>query len=104
MPYFFFKLIAPRPNFAMDMNPEEKALMGEHVQYWKTKLANSEVVAFGPVIDPKGPYGVGIVSAADERAARAFSDADPAIKSQRGFVCEIYPMHAVTRDTTTPSP
>jgi hypothetical protein len=98
MPHFFLKLIPPRPSFAMDMNAEEKAMMGEHQQYWKGKLDGGEVVAFGPVLDPKGPYGIGIVAAADELAARAFSDADPAIKSKRGFLCEIYPMRAVIRD------
>ncbi len=101
MPHFFLKLIAPRPTFAMDMNAEERAMMAEHLEYWKAKLDRGEVVVFGPVFDPKGPYGAGVVSAADEAAARAFADADPAIKAKRGFVCEIYPMRAVTRDITT---
>jgi uncharacterized protein len=101
MPHFFFKLIAPRPTFAMDMNEEEKAIMAEHLFYWKGKLDAGDVIVFGPVLDPKGPYGAGIVAAADEAAARAFADGDPAIKSNRGFICEIYPMRAVTRETTT---
>ncbi len=98
MPHFFFKLIAPRPSFATDMNADEKAIMAEHAAYWKARLDRGEVVVFGPVLDPKEPYGAGVVSAADEAAARAFADADPAIKANRGFVCEIYPMNAVTRD------
>ena len=101
MPYFFFKLIAPRPTFAMDMSAEEKAMMAEHAAYWKARLDRGDVVVFGPVFDPNGPYGAGIVAAADEAAARAFADSDPAIKSNRGFVCEIYPMHAVTRASNT---
>jgi uncharacterized protein len=98
MPHFFFKLIAPRPSFAMDMTDDEKAIMAEHLGYWKAKLEAGEVVVFGPVMDPKGPFGAGVVAAADEAAARAFADGDPAIKSKRGFACEIYPMRAVTRD------
>jgi uncharacterized protein len=101
MPHFFFKLIAPRPSFAMDMNDDEKALMAEHLVYWRGKLEAGEVIVFGPVMDPQGPYGAGVVAAADETAARAFADGDPAIKSNRGFTCEIYPMRAVTRDTAT---
>ena len=101
MPHFFLKLIAPRPTFAMDMNADEKAMMAEHFAYWKAKLDRGDVLVFGPVLDAKGPYGAGIVLAADEAAARAFADADPAIKSNRGFTCEIYPMRAVTRETTT---
>ena len=99
MPHFFFKLIAPRPTFAMDMTDGEKAIMAEHLTYWKAKLDAGDVVVFGPVMDPKGPFGAGVVAAADEVAARTFADGDPAIKSNRGFTCEIYPMRAVTRDT-----
>jgi uncharacterized protein YciI len=101
MPHFFLKLTAPRPTFAMDMNPEEKAVMAEHVAYWSAKLVSGEVLLFGPVLDPNGPYGVGVLSVADEAAARAFADADPAVKSNRGFVCEIYPMRAVTGAAAT---
>ncbi len=99
MPHFFLKLIAPRPTFATDMSEEERAVMGEHSAYWKAKLDAGDVVVFGPVMDPKGPFGAGVIAAKDEAAARAFADADPAIKSGRGFVCEIYPMRAVTRET-----
>jgi uncharacterized protein YciI len=98
MPHFFFKLIAPRPTFAMDMTDDEKAVMADHLVYWKGKLDAGEVVVFGPGMDARGPYGAGVVAAADEVAARAFADGDPAIKSNRGFICEIYPMRAVTRD------
>ncbi len=101
MQHFFLKLIAPRPTFAMDMSADEKAMMAEHSAYWKARLDHGEVVVFGPVMDPKGPFGLGVVSAPDEAAARAFADGDPAIKSKRGFVCEIYPMRAVTRETAT---
>lgn len=99
MQHFFLKLIAPRPTFAMDMAPEEKAMMGEHFAYWKAKLDAGDVVVFGPVMDPAGPYGAGVIAAKDEMAARAFADADPAVKSKCGLRCEIYPMRAVTRET-----
>ena len=98
MPHFFLKLIAPRPTFAMDMDDAEKKMMHEHFLYWKGRQDAGDVVVFGPVLDPQGPYGMGIISAADEAAARAFADGDPAIKSNRGFRCEIHPMRAVTRE------
>jgi uncharacterized protein YciI len=101
MPHYFLKLIAPRSTFAMDMDAQKKALMVEHFGYWKDKLDSGEVLIFGPVLDPKGPYGVGVIEAVDEAAARAFADADPVIKSRRGFVCDVYPMRAVRRETTT---
>lgn len=100
MPHYFLKLIAPRPSFAADMNEQEKALMQEHFLYWKGRQEQGEVLVFGPVLDPKGAYGMGIVAAADEAGAHAFAAGDPAMKSNSGFACEVYPMRAVTRDNS----
>ena len=102
MPHFFLKLVAPRPTFAADMTDDEKAHMHEHFLYWKSRQNAGEVVVFGPVLDPKGPYGMGVVAAPDEATARAFADADPAVRSIRGFHCEIHPMRAVIRDNQNP--
>ena len=99
MPHFFLKLIAPRPTFAADINAAEKKMMQEHVVYWKGRQDKGEVLVFGPVMDPKGAYGMGIVEFADEAQARAFVAGDPAMKANCGFTCEIYPMRAVTRET-----
>jgi uncharacterized protein YciI len=99
MPHYFLKLIPPRPSFAMDLSDDEKSLMLEHAGYWRGRQQHGEVLVFGPVMDPKGPFGVGVIAAEDDAAARAFADADAVIKSGRGFVCEIHPMRAVTRDT-----
>jgi uncharacterized protein len=101
MAYFFLKLIGPRPTFAMDMNESEKNLMHEHFLYWKSRQDQGDVLVFGPVMDPKGPYGMGILSVPDEGAARGFAAADPAMKANIGFACEIYPMRAVTREDAT---
>ena len=101
MPHFFLKLIAPRPTFAMDMTDGEKLLMQEHFGYWKARQDRGEVLVFGPVMDPKGPFGMGVVEAPDEAGARAFAANDPAMKANVGFACEINPMRAVMRDDST---
>jgi uncharacterized protein YciI len=36
-------------------------------------------VAFGPVFDPSGAWGLGIIEAADETQARALADDDPVV-------------------------
>ena len=59
--FFLFKLLAPRPSFAQDMNEQERAVMLEHVAYWKGHANRGVAVVFGPVLDPKGTWGVGIV-------------------------------------------
>jgi uncharacterized protein YciI len=99
MPHFFLKLVAPRPTFAMDMNNAEKAMMQQHLLYWKGRQDKGEVVVFGPVMDPAGSYGMGVIEAADDIAARAFAAGDPAMKANCGFKCEIHSMRAVTRET-----
>ena len=101
MAHFFLKLIAPRPSFALDMNESEREMMHRHFLYWKSRQDKGEVLVFGPVMDPKGPFGMGVIAAADENAARAFSEGDPAMQAGAGFRCEMYPMRAVTRETPT---
>ena len=99
MPHFFCKLIAPRPTFPFDMNDDEKALMQQHAAYW-TGLCNEGVVlVFGPLLDPKGPFGMGIFESADEADVKRRTDADPVMKANIGFKVEITPMRAITRAT-----
>ena len=50
-------------------------------------------------MDPAGPYGMGIIVAADEASARAFAAGDPTMKANCGFKCEVHSMRAVTRET-----
>jgi uncharacterized protein YciI len=55
-------------------------------------LHEGTAIVFGPVADPKGAWGVGIVRAADEAAVHALEASDPAIQSKRGFRYEVLPM------------
>ena len=89
---FYCKLIAPRPTFGQDMTPEEAQVMQEHAAYWKDWMSRGHVLGFGVVGDPAGVFGVGIVDFESADAARAFTDGDPTIRSQRGFAFEIHPM------------
>ena len=97
MPHFFCKLTAPRPTFAFDMNDNEKALMGQHAAYWAQMLNEGAVVVFGPVMDPKGPFGMGVMDAADEAEVKRRTDADPVMQANIGFKVEVSPMRAITR-------
>lgn len=92
--YFLCRLLPARASFMMDMTAEERAVMMAHAQYWSGKLAEGSVVAFGPVADPAGGWGVGIVAARDEAELRAFQSEDPAIKSGIGLRYETLPMVA----------
>ncbi len=92
MKYYFCKLHAPRPTFAQTMTPAEGKLMAEHGAYLRTFPG---AVAFGPVADPAGFYGVGIWELPDEADIKAICDGDPTIKSGLGFRYEIHPMPQV---------
>jgi uncharacterized protein YciI len=77
------------------MTPEEAELMGQHTAYWRDLTRTGTAVAFGPVLDPAGVYGLAVVRADDDAAARAIADADPVIRADAGFAFEIAPMMAL---------
>lgn len=90
--HYFLKLIAARPTFAMDMTEDERAIMNSHVAYWKERMSEGKVVVFGPVMDPAGPYGMGVVSANSEDEVKQLTASDPASAILQ---YEFYPIHAV---------
>ncbi len=101
MKTFFCKLIPPRPTFPQDMSQAEAKLMQDHAAYWRDWMSKGNVVAFGPVWDPAGAYGIGIVQFADDAAVRSFAGDDPTIRGGAGFRVEIHPM---PRGVITPGP
>ena len=90
--YFLCRLIPPRPSFVMDMTPAEKEAMSRHAAYLKGQLDNGKVVAFGPVMDPKGPWGVALAVVQDQAELDALLKNDPAILANMGMRYESYPM------------
>lgn len=75
---YFVKLIPRRAAFAFDMTDAERAVMMEHVTYWTGLMQQQKAVVFGPVMDPAGPYGMGVVETESEESLKALLDADPA--------------------------
>lgn len=93
--YFLIKLIPPRPSFAQDMTNDEKQLMQRHVAYW-TELAETGVaLLFGPVSDPAGSYGIGIVEVEQEQQVAVLTANDPVTKLGGQFKHEAYVMPRV---------
>ena len=81
MTTFIFRLIAPRPTFALDMTPEEQEIMGRHAAHWQPWIDSGQMVAFGPVLDETGSWGLGVVEAQDEDELRAHAAGDPVVKT-----------------------
>ncbi|HEY4200063.1 MAG TPA: SRPBCC domain-containing protein [Devosiaceae bacterium] len=92
--YFFCQLVPPRPDFAFTLTPDERAMMTEHGIYWRRRMFEGTVVVFGPVNDPQGPWGLGVVRVNSEADLKDFQNQDPAIISGRGFRYESIPMLA----------
>ena len=78
---FVSKRIPPRPTFDTDMSEAEAAVMGQHMAYWQNLLERGGVIVFGPVSDPAGTWGLGVVETETEDDARALGVHDPAVTS-----------------------
>jgi hypothetical protein len=91
---FLYRLISPRPAFPQDMTAAEGEVMQRHGAYWHDLLGRGVAVAYGPVFDPAGAWGLGLLEVDDEPAARAVGDGDPAVTEG---VCtyEVVPMRLV---------
>jgi uncharacterized protein YndB with AHSA1/START domain len=97
--YFFCRLLPPRPSFATDMNEKEASAMREHAGYWRSLSARGVAVMFGPVLDPKGPWGLGIIEASSLDEVQALQADDPAITGNIGLRYETMPFaRAVLRN------
>ena len=90
--YFLCRLLPPRTNFMTTMSPEERGIMQAHVGYWSGKVATGNALAFGPVADPNGGYGIGIIRVSDAAELEALRAADPATQANIGFIYEVLPM------------
>lgn len=89
---FVFRLLPPRPDFPVTMSEEERVVMHDHGTYWSDLAARGAAVAFGPVDDPAGAYGIGIVLAEGRDAAEKIRDGDPVVRCGVGFRVQIAPM------------
>ena len=93
--YYALYLLASRPDFAQTMSEEERSIMMQHVGYWTELLNQGKVIAFGPVMDPKEVYGLGIIAADSEDEVKEFIAQDPASQINR---YEYFPMRAIVRE------
>ena len=79
MSLFLFRLIPPRADFAQTMTEAEQQAMAAHQDYWQRLLADGRVVVYGPVADPEGVWGMGVLRAADRAEVLAIAEADPSV-------------------------
>ena len=92
---YMVKLLPPRASFLVDATPAERAIMREHADYWRAHLEDGLVVAFGPVNDPAGSFGIGLVRVSEAAELDDFLACDPAIQSGIGLQVQALPMPAL---------
>jgi len=90
--YFLFKLTPPRPTFMYDITPDEQTLMGVHGVYWSGQLAAGKIIAFGPVADPAGGWGLGVLRVTNPAEVDELIANDPVSLAKQGFRYEVFPM------------
>jgi hypothetical protein len=91
--YFFIKLIPQRASFTVDMTDDERAIMYAHIAYWAPHVQAGTMIVMGPVADPNGGYGVGIIGVETEDVLHELIKNDPANGLNR---YEIFPMPAAS--------
>jgi hypothetical protein len=95
---FFVTLTPPRVSFVTDMSSEERNIMNQHVTYWRGLLDKGIAIAFGPVMDPNGPFGMCVVEVDDEQQLNEIVAGDPANGLQKFAT---FPMRAVYKKSVT---
>ncbi|MDQ6813412.1 MAG: YciI family protein [Bacteroidota bacterium] len=78
--YFALKLKPRRPGFAQTMTDDEREIMQQHIAYWKEYIQPGIMLVFGPVLDPTGIYGLGIIAVDHEDQVAPLIENDPASK------------------------
>ena len=76
---FLFRLIPPRADFAQTMTSDEQQAMAGHQDYWRKLLADGRVVVYGPVADPEGVWGMGVLRARDQAEVLEIGHRDPSV-------------------------
>ncbi|WP_101950398.1 YciI family protein [Mycobacterium sp. 3519A] len=79
MSLFLVRLNPPRADFAQTLTADEQAVMAAHKDYWERLMADGKVLVYGPVADPEGVWGMGVLRAADRAEVLAIGERDPSV-------------------------
>lgn len=93
--FYVLKLNPPRPDFPMTMTDDERKIMIQHINFWKPFLDDGSMLIMGPVMDPEGMYGLGIVAVDNEEQVKEFIRNDPASAIN---TYEYYPIKAMVSE------
>ena len=59
------------------MTADERNIMQQHIAYWSPYLNDGTLIVFGPVMDPKGGFGIAVIAVDNEEPLK--QNCEPAI-------------------------
>ena len=89
MPEYIYLIHPVRYEFFDNPNPQEETVMGAHFEYLKKATTEGMVLLAGPCLDQT--FGVVVLRAESDEAARAFMLNDPSVK-YKVMLAELHPM------------
>ena len=89
MPEYIYLIHPLRHEFFASPTPQEDAVMDAHYEYLKQAMNAGIVLLAGPCLDET--FGVVVLQAKDEAAARAFMFDDPSVQSNV-MIAELHPL------------
>lgn len=109
MPFFCCQLIPPRTTFPFDMTEAERERMSAHADHIRNLIGQGLIRLAGPVLDPKGSWGLVVGEAQNEQQMRDALDADPIVRAGWNFRYDIHsmpsllsPVGAINKDEGSP--
>ena len=63
-------------------------MMRAHTIYWSGLMDRGKMLILGPVADPKGGWGMGVLKVSSEEELHELESRDPAILGNRGLYYE----------------
>jgi len=78
------------------MTDAEGAVMEKHAAYWAEMFKTGKVLIIGPVLDPKGAWGIAVLETDSLADAQQMADNDPSVKSGLNKA-ELSPMRVFLR-------
>jgi hypothetical protein len=88
---FHYRLQPPRPSFPQDISAAEAEVMERHIAYWQDLLNRGVALAFGPVLYPEDPWGLGLLDLEDEQLPER--SATPTLPSMAASASRDRPLH-----------
>lgn len=93
--FIYVLRLVPRLHADANWTKEDEAVMGRHLARFKEAIATGQLIMAGRTMEPGDKtFGLAIFEAADEAAARAFMEGDPAVAAGL-MTAEVYPFAVV---------